>query len=181
MTLVQYGDYQCPYCREAFPSVKQLQKEIGGGLRFIFRNFPLTKIHRHALAAACVAEAAAWQDRFWEMHDMLYENQDKFRDRDLITWARTLELNIERFMSDLSSSKVITKIQEDFGGGIRSGVNGTPTFFINGLRHDGSYNYEDLLAALQQQLEAKFGSRFRFHSKHQNVHERKLSHASPNR
>lgn len=181
MTLVQYGDYQCSYCREAFLIVKQLQKEIGGGLRFIFRNFPLTEIHRHALAAACVAEAAAWQDRFWEMHDMLYENQDKLRDRDLVAWARTLELNIERFMSDLSSPKVITKIQEDFGGGIRSDVNGTPTFFINGFRYDGSYKYEDLLAALQQRLEAKFESKFRFHSKHQNVHERKLSHASPNR
>ena len=181
VTLVQYGDYQCPYCGEAFPIVKHLQKEMGGDLRFIFRNFPLTEIHPHALAAACAAEAAALQDRFWEMHDMLYENQDKLRDRDLIARAQTLKLNIERFRSDLSSHEVTTKIQQDFGGGIRSGVNGTPTFFINGLRHDGSYEYEDLLAALQEQLEPQPGSGLRPHAKHQKVHERKMSHASANR
>ena len=179
-TLVEYGDYKCPYCGEAFPIVKDLQKEMGGDLRFIFRNFPLTEIHRHALAAAGAAEAAALQDRFWEMHDMLYENQDKLRDRDLIARAQTLKLNIERFMSDLSSHEVITKIQEDFSGGIRSGVNGTPTFFINGLRHDGSYEYEDLLAALQEQLEPQFESGLRPHAKHQKVHERKMSHANAN-
>ena len=181
LTLVQYGDYQCPYCGEAFPIVQHLQKEMGGDLRFIFRNFPLTEIHRHALAAACAAEAAALQDRFWEMHDVLYENQDKLRDRDLIALAQTLKLNIERFKSDLASPGVITKIQEDFSGGIRSGVNGTPTFFINGLRHDGSYEYEDLLAALQEQLEPQSGSGLRPHAKHQKVRERKMSHAHPNR
>jgi protein-disulfide isomerase len=181
VTLVQYGDYQCPYCGEAFLIVKHLQKEMGGDLRFIFRNFPLTEIHSHALAAACAAEAAALQDQFWEMHDMLYENQSKLRDQDLLARAQTLKLNTERFMSDLSSHEVITKIQEDFSGGIRSGVNGTPTFFINGVRHDGSYEYEELLAALQEQLEPQLGSGSRPHAKHHKAHERKMSHANPNR
>ena len=95
VTLIEYGDYQCPYCGEAFPIVKHLQKEMGGDLRFIFRNFPLTEIHRHALAAACAAEAAALQDRFWEMHDMLYENQDKLKERDLIALAPKLKLNVD--------------------------------------------------------------------------------------
>jgi protein-disulfide isomerase len=181
VTLVEYGDYQCPYCGEAFPIIKRIQKEMDGDLRFIFRNFPLTEIHSHALAAASAAEAAALHDRFWEMHDMLYENQAKLRDRDLIARAEKLKLNIERFMSDLSSHEVTTKIQEDFSGGIRSGVNGTPTFFINGLRHDGSYEYEYLLAALQEQLEPELGSGSRPRAKHREAHKRKMSHANPNR
>jgi protein-disulfide isomerase len=180
VTLVEYGDYQCPYCGEAFPIVKHLQKEMGGDLRFIFRNFPLTEIHLHALAAACAAEAAALQDRFWEMHDMLFENQHKLRDRDLIALAQKLEINIERFMSDLSSDQVTSKIQDDFSGGIRSGVNGTPTFFINGLRHDGSYEYKNLLAALQAHVQPqRAGSRP--HAGHQKAHESKMSHANANR
>jgi protein-disulfide isomerase len=181
VTLVQYGDYQCPYCGEAFPIVKHLQKEMGGDLRFIYRNFPLTEIHPHALAAACAAEAAALQGWFWEMHDLLYENQRKLRNPDLIARAQTLKLNIETFMRDLSSDEVIARIQEDFSGGIRSGVNGTPTFFINGLRHDGSYEYEDLPAALQEQLEPQLGSGSRPRAKHQEAPERKMSHAKPNR
>src|SRR5262245_47096106 len=92
VTLIEYGEYQCPYCGEAFPIVKHLQKEMAGDLRFIFRNFPLTEIHAHALAAAQAAEAAALQDRFWEMHDMLYENQDKLRDRDLNALAQKLKV-----------------------------------------------------------------------------------------
>ncbi len=180
VTLVEYGDYQCPYCGEAFPIVKRLQKEMSGDLRFIFRNFPLTEIHAHALAAACAAEAAALQDRFWEMHDLLFENQTKLGDQELIARAQKLKLNLERFRSDLTSQEVTTRIQEDFSGGIRSGVNGTPTFFINGLRHDGSYEYEDLLAALQEQLEPQLGSRGRpAHAQHQKARERKMTHAHP--
>ncbi len=179
VTFVEYGDYQCPYCGEAFPIVKHLQKEMGEDLRFIFRNFPLTEIHERALAAACAAEAAALQDRFWEMHDLLFENQHKLRDQDLIALARKLELNIDKFMSDLASQEVTTRIQEDFSGDIRSGVNGTPTFFINGLRHDGSYEYEDLLAALQEQLEPQPESRGRSRAKPQKAHERKMTHAHP--
>lgn len=181
VTLVEYGDYQCPYCGEAYPVVKRLQKEIGADLRFIFRNFPLTEIHTHALAAACAAEAAALQDRFWEMHDMLYEHQDSLRDQDLAAFAQKLELNIERFMSDLSSYEVTSRIEDDFSSGIRSGVNGTPTFYINGLRHDDSYEYEYLLAALQEQIELQSGSGWRPHSKKHKTNERKMSHASPSR
>jgi protein-disulfide isomerase len=181
VTLVEYGDYECPYCGEAYPIVKHFQKGMGGNLLFIFRNFPLTEIHSHALAAACAAEAAALQGRFWEMHDRVFENQHNLRDRDLLALARGLELNIERFMSDLSSHEVKARIQEDFSGGIRSGVNGTPTFFINGLRHDGSYEYEYLLAALQDQLEPHLVSGPRPLSKNDKAHERKMSHASPGR
>jgi protein-disulfide isomerase len=181
VTLVEYGDFQCPYCGEAFPIVKQLQKEMGRDLRFVFRNFPLTEIHRHALAAACAAEAAGLQDHFWEMHDMLYENQRKLRDPDLIVRAEKLQLDMERFKKDSTSDQVLSRIQEDFSGGIRSGVNGTPTFFINGVRHDGSYEYEDLLAVLQEQVGPQLESGPRPRANHQDAHERKMSHAKPNR
>lgn len=180
VTLVEYGDYQCPYCGEAYPIVRHLQKEMGADLRFIFRNFPLTEIHPHALAAACAAEAAALQGRFWEMHDTLYENQATLRDRDLVAFAQKLKLNIERFTSDISSSEVTSRIEADISSGIRSGVNGTPTFFINGLRHDYSYDYEDLLAALQGQLEPQLGPMSRPHAEHRKTHERKMTHANPN-
>ncbi len=180
VTLVEYGDYECPYCGEAHQIVKRLQKKMDGDLRLVFRNFPLTEIHPHALAAAQAAEAAGLQSRFWEMHDLLYENQDTLEDEDLITFARKLKLDVERFRRDLSSNEVTTKLQEDFSSGIRSGVNGTPTFYINGVRHDGSYEYEHLLAALQEQLEPTHAE-WRPHAKPQTAHERKMSHANPKR
>ncbi len=181
VTLVEYGDYECPYCGEAYPIVKRLQKKMGEDLRFVFRNFPLTESHPHALAAAQAAEAAALQVRFWEMHDMLYENQDTLEDPDLIAMGRKLKLDAERFKRDFSSNAVTSKIQQDFSGGIRSGVNGTPTFFINGVRHDGSYEYEDLIAALQEQLEPERGSGARPHAPPQPAHERKMTHVSNKR
>ena len=180
ITLVEYGDYQCPYCGEAYPIVKRLQKELGADLRFIFRNFPLTEIHSHALAAACAAEAAAIQDQFWEMHDMLYENQEILSDRSLVTFAQNLKLDFDVFMSDTTSREVTSRIEADFNSGIRSGVNGTPTFFINGLRHDGSYEYQDFLSALREQLELQSESGRRSHAKPQEMHERKMTHANPN-
>jgi len=180
VTLVEYGDYECPYCGEAHPIVKRLQRKMGGDLRFVFRNFPLTEIHPHALAAAQAAEAAAQQSRFWEMHDMVYANQDTLEDRDLIAFARKLKLDSERFRRDLSSNEVTTKLQEDFSSGIRSGVNGTPTFYINGIRHDGSYEYEDLLAALQEQLEPTHAE-WRPPAQSQTARERKMTHAIPKR
>ncbi len=181
VTLVEYGDYECPYCGEAYPIVKRSQKKMGQTLRFVFRNFPLTESHPHALAAAQAAEAAAVQGRFWEMHDLLYENQDTLEDQDLVELARRLKLDIEKFTRDFSSNEVTTKIQEDVSDGVRSGVNGTPTFFINEVRHDGSYEYEDLLAALQDQLEPKRQVASQPQARHQKAHERKMSHAHAKR
>lgn len=157
VTLVEYGDYQCSYCGEAYPIVKRLQARLGADLRFVFRNFPLTEVHRHAAAAAQTAEAASLQNRFWEMHDMLYENQNALDDVDLLRYARYLELDIDQFKRDFSSEAVINKLQADFNGAIRSGANGTPTFFINSIRYEASYQYEGLWAALQAELERKRG------------------------
>lgn len=152
VTLVEYGDYECPYCGAAYPIVKRIQKTMGNDFCFVFRNFPLTEIHPHALHAAYAAEAAGLQDKFWEMHDMLYEHQDTLEEDDLFRYAQTLQLNTDQFAHDFSSDEVASKVEEDFSSGVRSGVNGTPTFFINGVRHDGSYDYPELLAALQSQL-----------------------------
>jgi protein-disulfide isomerase len=181
VTLVQYGDYECPYCGEAYRIVKRIQKKMGGDLRFIFRNFPLTESHPYALAAAQAAEAAGLQGRFWEMHDLLYENQDTLEDRDLMGLARGLTLDIDKFKRDFSSDEVTTKIQEDFSGGIRSGVNGTPTFFINGVRHDDSYEFGDLSSALQEQLELTREPGARAKVRHQKASERKMSYANAKR
>jgi protein-disulfide isomerase len=181
VTLVEYGDYECPYCGEAYPIVKRLEKKMGRDLRFVFRNFPLTESHPRALAAAQAAEAAGLQGRLWEMHDLLYENQDTLEDKDLIAFARKLKLDVERFTRDFSSNEVRTKIQEDFSAGVRSGVNGTPTFFINGVRHDGSFEYEDLMAALQEQLEPKRDYGSQPHARHQKSNERKMSYAKTKR
>jgi len=149
VTLVEYGDYECPYCGKAHPIVKRIQKKMGQRLRFVFRNFPLNTIHAHAGVAAQAAEAAAAQGKFWEMHDLLFENQDKLADADLNSYALKLGLEIYRFESDLSGEVFATRVRDDFRGGIRSGVNGTPTFFINNLRYDGALRYEDLMEAVE--------------------------------
>jgi protein-disulfide isomerase len=152
VTLVEYGDYECPYCGAAYPIVKRIQKTMEGDLCFVFRNFPLTETHPHALHAAYAAEAAALQDKFWEMHDLLFENQDALEDDDFLRYAQQLELDTDQFMRDFSSDEVANKVEQDSSSGVRSGVNGTPTFFINGLRYDGSYEYSALLAALREEL-----------------------------
>ncbi len=152
LTLVEYGDYQCPYCGAAYPVVKRVQKKLGKKLRFVFRNFPLTQAHPYALIAAEAAEAAALQGKFWEMHDLLFEQQT-FLEPDIIpSWAEKIGLNLEKFESDIEQAVVEKRIKEDRQSGIRSGVNGTPTFFINGTRYDGSPDYASLLAALESEL-----------------------------
>jgi protein-disulfide isomerase len=148
LTLVEYGDYQCPFCGAAYPVVKRVQKTLGKKLRFVFRNFPLTQAHPYALVAAEAAEAAALQGKFWEMHDQLFEQQT-FLEPDIIPlWAKKIGLNLEKFGNDIKQGVVAKRIQEDRQSGIRSGVNGTPTFYINGSRYDGSPDVESLLAAL---------------------------------
>ncbi len=148
ITLVEYGDFECPYCGEAYPIVKEIQKIKGDVLRFVFRNFPLSEMHRHALRAAYAAEAAGKQGKFWEMHDLLFENQENLDDKDLRLYAEELSLDMNKFAKDMDSDDVAKKVQEDIMGGIQSGVNGTPTFFINGVRFDGSYQLDSLLEAI---------------------------------
>ncbi len=149
LTLVEYGDYQCPYCGAAYPVVKRLQKTLGKKLRFVFRNFPLSQLHPYALVAAQAAEAAALQGKFWKMHDLLFEQQDLLKPEIIPVWAKRIELNLEQFGSDIKQGVVEKRIKEDRQSGIRSGVNGTPTFFINGKRYDGSPDYNSLMAALE--------------------------------
>jgi len=148
VTLVEYGDYECPYCGAAYPIVKELQSRLGDGLRFVFRNFPITTSHPHAEQAAESAEAAAAQGRFWEMHDVLYENQARLRDPDLRGYAEQLALDLDRFDQELAEHVHAARVREDFMSGVRSGVNGTPTFYVNGARHDDSYDLDTMLTAL---------------------------------
>ena len=149
--LLEYGDYECPYCGEAYAVVKTIQKRLGSRLCFAFRNFPLVNSHPHAQHAAEAAEAAGAQGRFWEMHDSLYENQDALEDENLIEYASALGLTTERLIKELEAGTYAARVRQDFRSGARQGVNGTPSFFINGLRHDGGYDVEELLAALTEQ------------------------------
>ena len=150
VTLLEYGDYECPYCGAAYPIVKQVQARLGERLRFVFRNFPIATSHPHAEEAAEAAEAAAAQDRFWEMHDHLYEHQRHLERADLHAYAEQLGLDVDRFDRELAQHVYAARVHEDFMSGVRSGVNGTPTFYINGKRHDASYELDTLLAALER-------------------------------
>ena len=149
LTLVEYGDYECPHCAAAHGVVGQLMAELVDSLRLVFRNFPLTTVHPRAETAAGAAEAAGAQDRFWSMHDALFENQARLEDADLLAYARTLGLDVERFRDDVARHAFAARIREDFMSGVRSGVNGTPSFYVNGHRHDGMWDLESLLAALR--------------------------------
>jgi protein-disulfide isomerase len=148
VTLVEYGDYQCPYCGAAYPIIKEVQAQMGDGLRFVFRNFPISTSHPRAEQAAEAAEAAAAQGKFWEMHDLLYENQERLGDDDLHAYGEQVELDVARFDRELAEHTHAERVHEDFMSGVRSGVNGTPTFYVNGVRHDGPYDLETLLGVL---------------------------------
>jgi protein-disulfide isomerase len=148
MTLLEYGDYECPFCGAAYPIVKAIQQNLGDDLCFAFRNFPLANMHPHAEHAAEAAEAADAQGHFWEMHDTLYENQDALEDEYLAKYAAELGLDVPRLIREVESGAHRGRIREDFMAGVRSGVNGTPSFFVNGVRHDAGYDYDTLLAAL---------------------------------
>jgi protein-disulfide isomerase len=150
VTLVEYGDYECPYCGAAYLIVKEVQARMGDRLRFVFRNFPISTSHPHAERAAEAAEAAAAQGRFWPMHDLLYENQQRLGNADLHAYAERLGLDSERFDHELTKHVHAGRVHDDFLSGVRSGVNGTPTFYINGTRHDDSFDTETLLTALQR-------------------------------
>ena len=147
--LVEYGDYQCPHCGHAYPIIKNMQKELGNKIKFIFRNFPLSEIHPNAMNAAVAAEVASSQNKFWEMHDIIFENQDFLSDVNLVKYAAKLGLNIEQFEADFEKPKYFKKVEADFESGIRSGVNGTPSFFISGEKFDGSLEENDFLKYLK--------------------------------
>jgi protein-disulfide isomerase len=148
--LVEYGDYECPYTGQAYPIVKEIQKRLGDNLLSVFRNFPLREIHPHAEHAAEAAEAAAAQGKFWEMHDYLFEHQQALDDNHLSQYAKTLGLNTDRFQRDMSGHIYTSLIDKSLGDGIASCVEGTPTFFINGVRHNGSWDLETLLTAIKK-------------------------------
>jgi protein-disulfide isomerase len=151
LTLVEYGDYQCPFCGAAYPEVKKVQKELGSELRFVFRNFPLTNMHEHAMNAAETAEAASAQGKFWPMHDFLYEQQATLGDHSVaLGFAKKLGLDTQRLERELAQHVYQKKIKDDFIGGIRSGVNGTPTFYVNSVRHDEDAVAKALIEALNQ-------------------------------
>jgi protein-disulfide isomerase len=149
ITLIEYGDYQCPHCGIAYPFVKKLLKEFGADILFVFRNFPIPESHPEAMISAQAAEAAARQNKFWEMHDLIYEHQTRLSKSFLINTAENLHLTKDQFLSDLESEEILNKIEDDFDGGVTSGVNGTPSFFLNGSRLN-TYNesYESLADAI---------------------------------
>jgi protein-disulfide isomerase len=148
VTLVEYGDYECPYCRAAQPVVAELRRRAGELVLFAYRHFPLTQIHPFALDAALAAEAAGAQGAFWPMHELLFANQDRLAPHDLLLHARSLELDLPRFADDLQTRTYEPRVREQFIGGVRSGVNGTPTFFVNGVRHNGPNDLPSLLAGV---------------------------------
>ena len=148
VALIEYGDYQCPYCGEAYPVVKAVKERLGDRLCFVFRNFPLVNAHPNAEHAAEAAEAAGAQNAFWEMHDLLFEHQDALEDENLAEYAAELSLDVTRLVNEVSGGAHSSRIHEDFLSGARGGVNGTPTFFINGVRYEGSADVNSLLDAI---------------------------------
>lgn len=147
--LIEYGDYQCPYCREAYFRIKEVQKQFGNDLRFAFRNFPITSMHQFSLHAALAAEAAGAQDKFWEMHDKLYENQEYLEDTFLLEYAGELGLDTDRFKKDFSDQRYYQKIKDDYESGIKMGINGTPGFFLNGRLYAGDWTGEEFIRDLE--------------------------------
>ena len=147
--LVEFGDYECPDSASVYPVVEQLLAEAGDQLCFVYRHFPLTDIHRRAEAAAEAAEAAAAQGRFWEMHDALYENSPALELQDILSYARELDLEQDRFRGEVRARLYLSRVQLNVESGLQTGVKGTPTFFINGVHYRGGYDVESMLEALK--------------------------------
>ncbi|MDV6330785.1 DsbA family protein [Asticcacaulis sp. 201] len=149
VTLVEYGDYECVYCGEAYPVLKAVQAELGDKLRFVFRNFPLVDLHPHAFIAAEAAEASGAQGKFWEMHDMLYEHQSDLSPAAIVDYAERLGLDLARFVREVNNQTYAKRIETAFQDGIKSGVTGTPSLFINGDRYDGARDTATLVRVLK--------------------------------
>lgn len=150
VTLLEYGDYECPRCHDAYLVVKEIQKWLGNHLCFCFRHFPLTRVHPHATDAAQAAEAAAAQGWFWEMHDYLYEHQQLLDKEHLTRYAARLGLDMQRFNREMANGAHIAQVHKNIHSGVASGVTETPTFFINSLRHKGSWDFDDLLSVIEE-------------------------------
>ena len=147
--ILEYGDYECPYSRQAFRGIEQVERRLSGGVRFAFRHFPLTEIHPHALAASAAAEAAALQDKFWDMHELLFHRQKALEDDDLQRYAAELDLDLDRFDNDRTGTDVLGRVARDVESGEASGeVQGTPTLFIDGVVYRGAYDAASLSEAL---------------------------------
>ncbi len=155
--LVEYGDFQCSFCGGAYPIVKNIQEEFRDDLLFVFRHFPLSTIHSHARLAALAAEAASRQGKFWLMHDMLFQNQGELHLSALTAYAGYIELDVLRFEKDMEDEKLIEKVEKDFESGIKSGVSGTPTFFINGEKYDGSWDESTFSFMIKKKIDQMVG------------------------
>jgi protein-disulfide isomerase len=148
VTMVEYGDLECPYCGQAEPIVRELLREHGD-IRYVWRHLPLDDVHPHARMAAEATEAAGEQGAFWEMHDLLFAHQDALRRADLIGYAEELRLDVERFIDDLDKRSFARRVESDLDSAALSGVSGTPTFFVNGRRHQGAYDLASLTAVVK--------------------------------
>jgi protein-disulfide isomerase len=149
VTLVEYGDFQCPHCRTAHFYLKNVLAAMGDDMRFAFRHMPLAQIHPMAQLAAEAAEAAGAQGKFWPMHDLIYENQDRLSPALLTRLGQHLGLDLQRFADDMASHRFLSKVKEDFMSAVRSGAAGTPSFFINGEPYEGAFDDESLIDALR--------------------------------
>lgn len=152
LELVEYGDFECRDCGHAYPIIKVIQQALGDDLKFVFRNFPLTQIHPHAVNAAVAAEAAAFQNKFWEMHDIILQNQKHLEFEDLLVYAKKIDLDSDQFKNDMQNNTLRAKVEADFESGVRSGVNRTPSFFINGVKYEGGSEANKLINYLKNKL-----------------------------
>jgi len=152
LTVVEYGDYQCPYCGQAYPIVEQLLSKFADSMRLVFRNLPLAEVHPHAQAAAEMAEAVGLQGKFWEIHDTLFEHQRDLSDAALLRYAAAVGADVERAEHDIKGGGPRQRVDADFESAVRSGANGTPTFFVNGVRYDGSWQFEPFAEYLSEML-----------------------------
>jgi protein-disulfide isomerase len=149
VTLVEYGDFECPNCRQAAPVIKMVQQRFAGRLRFVFRHFPLEIVHPHALLAAQAAECAGTQGKFWEMHDLLFAHQDHLTKDHLLGYAEQLQLNLPNFVAELNDEIYLQRVRENVEGGEHSGVRGTPTFYINSNIQDVSFGFHALIDGIE--------------------------------
>jgi protein-disulfide isomerase len=153
VALVEYGDFECPNCGQAYPAVKILRRHFGERVRFVFRHFPLREVHPHAELAAEAAEAAGAQGKFWRMHDLLFENQLHLKPKSLRRFAEEGELDLERYDFEMNGHVYLQRVQEHIDGGTKSGVRATPTFFVNGVLRDVSFGLERLQQSIETEIE----------------------------
>ena len=154
MTIVEYGDFECPSCKLAYPAVKLLIKTFGAGVRFAYRHFPLVEVHPHAELAAEAAEAAGAQGKFWPMHDLLFENQQHLKGNHLRGYAQRLELDLARYDYEMGDHVYLQRVREHIASGVASGVRGTPAFYLNGAYQDVSFGFEHMMEAVRQRMRA---------------------------